>query len=57
MSKPASDTPLPEVPYGPPVERTVPPRWKINKKDAATIAVRVAAPFVIGAIVKALAKK
>ena len=49
--------PLPDVPYGPPVERNPPPRWKINKKDAAVIAVRVAAPFVLGAIVRAMAKK
>ncbi len=52
-----SEQPVPEVPYGPPVARAVPPRWRINKRDAATIAVRVAAPFVLGAIVKALAKK
>ena len=52
-----TEEPLPVVPYGPPVDRSVPPRWKINKKEAATIAVRVAAPFVIGAIVKALAKR
>jgi len=48
---------VPEVPYGPPVERHVAPRWRVSKKDAAKIAVRVAAPFVLGAIVKALAKK
>lgn len=55
--KPARTEPVPEVPYGPPVARVVPPRWRINKKDAAKIAVRVAAPFVLGAIVKAMAKK
>ena len=48
---------VPEVPYGPPVARVVPPRWKVNKKDAAKLAVRIAAPFVLGAIVKAMAKK
>lgn len=52
-----TESALPEVPYGPPVDRSVPPRWKISKKDAATIAVRVAAPFVLGAILKAMAKK
>ena len=45
------------VPYGPPVARNLPPRWKVNKLDAATIAGRVAAPFVLGAIVRAMAKK
>lgn len=54
--KPPSDE-TPEVPYGPPVQKVVAPRWKINKKDAAKIAVRVAAPFVLGALVKALAKR
>ncbi len=52
-----SEQNAPQVPYGPPLERHVGPRWAINKKDAAKIAIRVAAPFVIGAILKSLAKK
>ena len=55
MSEPAATPPA--VPYGPPQAKRVPPRWRVNKKDALKVGVRVAAPFVLGAIVRAIAKR
>jgi len=55
VSKPAADAPV--VPYGPPLPAHVPPRWRINKRDALVLGAKVAAPFVIGAIFKAMSKR
>jgi hypothetical protein len=47
------------VPYGPPVAKTVPPHRpsKDTIKAVGLVAAKVAAPFVLGALFRAFAKR